>query len=211
MGTRRTTRRLLRSGARLEELKAATRAIGDTAAERLAWVLRFIGEEPGAWHPAVRLAQGDCLYALARPIPDNFYPENVPDPLPAGEVEALHRDVRAMLRDLLGSAPTRWHQVSIPTAGQTESLVRLTRAGEKPAAFTVSYGHATVRTAVFQAVKDLVLQAGDRLIACPVCGAPFIAVRKQMFCGPRCAQRVRNERRDAKRARKTERRRKGGR
>jgi hypothetical protein len=113
-----------------------------------------------------------------------------------------------MLRDLLGKNPTRAQLVEIPTEGQTEALIRLTPAGKKPAMFVTSRGQASARTAIFQAVKDLILRAGDRLIAClaPRCGAPFIAIRKQEYCSPRCAQRVRNEKRPDTRPRKTVRR-----
>src|SRR5437660_10023744 len=76
---------------RLAGLRAATRAIGKTASEQLAWVLRFIEEDPATWHPAVRHAHADCLFALARPALDNgepLHPEDVHDPFQAGEAAA---------------------------------------------------------------------------------------------------------------------------
>jgi hypothetical protein len=132
---------------------------------------------------------------------------DLPEALTPEEVEALHGELRATVRDLLSLNPKGAIRVTIPTDGLTESLVRYTAAGEKPAMFAVAYGHVVARTAIFQAVKTLILQAGDRLIACPVCGKPFIAVRKQVFCLPRCAQRARNEKRVDKRPRKTNRKR----
>jgi hypothetical protein len=193
--------------ARLADLKAARRAIGDTHASRLAWVVRFVAENPATWHPAVRVAHGDCLHMVA--LHGVVSEEKAPDPMAPDDVEALHHDLRAKLRDLLGKNPTRTQMVDIPTEGQTEVLIRLTHAGAKPAMFATSRGQVSLRTAVFQAVKDLILQAGERLIACPSCGTPFLYNRKQMFCKVTCAQKVRNDRRDAKRPRKTERRRKG--
>lgn len=191
--------------ARLADLKAATRAIGDTPASRLAWVVRFIADDPATWHPAVRVAHGDCLYAIGRHgFGQTLVGGNLPDPMPPDDVDALHRDLRATLRDLVGKNPERGGQmVMIPTEkGQTEGLIRLTRAGEKPAMFAASHGYPTARVAIFHAVKDLVLQAGERLLACPACGAPFLYNRKQTFCGVTCAQKIRNKRRDAKRPRK---------
>jgi hypothetical protein len=197
---------------RLDDLKAASRVIGDTAASRLAWVVRFIGEDPATWHPAVRVVHGDCLDAIALGgVPETVVDRALPDPPAPEEVEALHRDLRTTLRNLLSGNPTRAHRVAIPTEGRSEDLVRLTSAGKKPAMFAVTYGDVHRRTRVFQTVKDLILQAGHQLVACPPpCGKPFIAVRKQLFCTVQCAQRARNERRDSKRPRKTERRRRGG-
>src|SRR5437660_6540397 len=103
---------------RLAGLRAATRAIGKTASEQLAWVLRFIEEDPATWHPAVRHAHADCLFALARPALDNWeplHPEYFDDPFEPGDVEALQAELRAMLRDLLGTNPTGHHKVPIPT------------------------------------------------------------------------------------------------
>jgi hypothetical protein len=197
--------------ARLADLKTASRAIGDTYAARLAWVIRFIGENPETWHPAVAVAHGDCLHAIGLGgFPPSLVGDiDLPDPLTAEEVADLHRELCAMLRDLLGKNPDRGGQlVMIPTEGQTEGLIRLTLAGKKPAMYAVSRGQTTARTAIFQAIKDLILRAGDRLIAClaPGCGAPFIAIRKQEYCSPRCAQRVRNQKRPDSRPRTTVRR-----
>jgi hypothetical protein len=192
---------------RLEDLKLATRTIGDTTAARLAWVIRFIGEDPAAWHPAVATAHGDCLQALARGgIPDNLMGGvELPEVLTPGDVAGLHAELRATVRDLLSKNPLGANKVTIPTEGDSESLVRLTQAGKKPALFASGHGHTSARTAVFQGVKDLIVQAGDRLIACPACGKPFIALRKQEYCSTSCAQRARNERREANRPRKTDR------
>jgi hypothetical protein len=197
--------------ARLAELKAATRAIGSTPTSRLAWVVKFINDDPTQWHPAVRTAYGDCLYAVASSgsfgVLASADPDELPDTMPGEEVEAVHRDLRATLRDLVGKNPTRAQMVDIPTEGTTVGLIRLTAAGVKPAMFATSHGHKYARVAIFQAAKDLILQAGERLIACPICGAPFLYNRKQLFCGIRCAQKARNDRREEARPRKTERRR----
>jgi hypothetical protein len=196
-----------REVARLTELQLATQAIGDTHATRLAWLVRFIGEDPATWHPAVRGVHGDCLIALALPVLNNTVGgDALPGPLTADEIVALHGEIRATVRALLNTNPERASMASIPTAGLTESLVRLKKAGQKPALFTVTYGFDNPRTAIFQAVKTLILQAGERLIGCPDCGTPFIAAHKAQFCTSTCAQRARNKKREDKRPRKTTRR-----
>jgi hypothetical protein len=189
---------------RLAALKLAGRTIGETSAARLAWIVRFIGDDPATWHPAVGTAHGDCLLALGRGgIPDTLMGGiALPDPLRSKQVEALHGELRTTLRELLNNA-----RVSIPTPeGKSEGFIRCTAAGVKPAVFATIAAHASARTGILQAVKNLIFQAGARLIACPSCGAPFLAVRKQLFCSPRCAQRARNARREEKRRRKTTRR-----
>jgi uncharacterized C2H2 Zn-finger protein len=80
---------------------------------------------------------------------------------------------------------------------RSEGLVRLTAVGTKPALWASSYGQSNVRTALFQAVKVLILQAGHHLLRCPECGSAFVAVRKQQYCTTRCAQKVRNDKKAA--------------
>jgi hypothetical protein len=182
--------------ARLTELRLATQAIGDTHATRLAWLVRFIGENPATWHPAVRGVHGDCLLSLARPTLTNLAGGRaLPGALTADEIVALHGELRTTVRALLNTNPERFAHVSIPTEGLTERLERLTSAGKKPAVFGVSYGFDKPRTAIFQAVKTLILQTGARLIGCPECQTPFLATHKAKFCTPNCSQRARNKKR----------------
>jgi hypothetical protein len=192
--------------ARLADLKVARKAIGDTSAARLAWVVRFVGEDPGSWHSATRTAHGDCLVALGHGGIHAGLMGGIrlPPPLAPEEVTALHTELRTFLCALVsgGEAGERPTMVQIPTEGLTEFVVRATRPGVKPAVFTMTYGHTKARTAIFQAVKNLVLNAGAQLLACPVCGGPFVAVRKQRFCSTKCAQRVRNDRKAERRPRR---------
>jgi hypothetical protein len=160
-----------------------------------------VREDPGTWPSHTRAAHGDCLIALARPFPQ-FLKGGVelPEPLTSEQVDALHGELRTFLRTWVSDQPpgNARLMVAIPTQGLTEHLVRLTDVGVRPVQSTVIYGHEHVQTAIFQAVKNLILQAGDRLLACPVCRGPFVAVRKQRFCTPQCAQRERNERKAAR-------------
>jgi hypothetical protein len=42
---------------------------------------------------------------------------------------------------------------------------------------------------------NLLLSAGENLLACAECGKPFVRERRQEYCSERCSQRVRNRRR----------------
>src|SRR5262245_21586084 len=112
---------------RTSDLKQATAIIGSTSAARLAWAVRFIGEDPANWHPAVAVPHVDCLHSLARPILSNMVEmPHPPDAFTPDEVGVLHGELRALFRDLLGKNPTGPAMVMIPTEGRTEGLVRAT-------------------------------------------------------------------------------------
>ncbi len=174
---------------RLRDLKAGTKIIMDTNGGRLGWLLGFIAEDPEKWHSTELAVRGDCLHALGRGgFPDNLVGGiNLPEPMKATEVAALQKELRAMLRALLGET---LRIVPIPTQGLTVALILLSGVGEKPALFGVTYGHVTARTAVFQAVKDLILREGDRLLACPVCSNPFLAFGRRKHCSRECTNRA---------------------
>jgi hypothetical protein len=190
---------------RLADLHAATRTIGDTYAARLAWVVRFVREDPAA-HSAVRAADGDCLAALA----SHGFPESLrggvklPQPFAPEDVIELHAEMRTFLRAVVNGKVGE--VVVVPTEGLAMGLLRATNVAVKPAVWAESYGSTNVRTAVLQAVKTLILRGGERLVACKGCAGPLVSVRKQEYCSKECAQRIRNDRRADKRPRKTERR-----
>lgn len=176
---------------RLEDLKAATRTIGDTNADRLAWLVNFIAEDPKTWHSATRAERGDCLVALGTGgyLSSLVGEIELPSPLAPAVIGTLHREMREKVRSLVGG--DQW--VHFPTGDAY--LARFTDVGESPAQYLLSYGHTTPRAAIFHAAKDLILgSGGDRLLACPKCGTPFVRVRRQVFCSRECAQDVRNER-----------------
>ena len=100
-----------------------------------------------------------------------------------------------MLRELVAGSAAR--PVSIPTEGLEVALIRTTADGEKPAVFVFIHG-GPFRTMLFQKLAELVA-ASDRLIGCPLCGEPFLALRKMKFCGPKCAERWHDKQKIARR------------
>ena len=130
--------------------------------------------------------------ALARPIAPNLvFGIDLPDRLTREEVVALHEATGRVLRDAVAG-----RVASFLADGMTVAVVRRTRAGERPARYVPTYGHAEARTAVLFALHNLIHWAGRQLHACPACQAPFVAHRKQRYCSLGCNQRIRNKRKE---------------
>lgn len=183
-----------RYGKRAAAMVSASARIGTTASARLSWVVRFIAEQPESWSSRYALERGDCLLALggwARP--SNWRGGNeLPDSVSEADVGAVHAELKRVVTEAV-SAPIL-ADVSIASDGLNVSLVRLSEKSAKPAVWAVRYTHSSLRSAVLHAVKDLILQAGDRLIGCRYCGAPIRAVRKQKYCvDTQCSQKFHNE------------------
>lgn len=182
-------------GRRLTDLLGASAAIGNSNETRLTWATKFVNDDLKRWHSATTASYGDCLLALGGfALPQNFLGGiELPQPLAATDVAAIHGELSRILQD----AVTR--PVGEPTwfdgSGLQSGLVRMSARSVKPAVWGSMVRSTSVKVAVLQAVKDLILTAGDRLIACrwASCGKPFVAVRKQQFCDARCAQTFRND------------------
>ena len=177
---------------RLHDLLVATKTIGPTSESRLRWLVDF-ARKPLTGHSGTSAEAGDCLVALVRPIPPNLVGGiPLPDPLSQEEVAALHAELDTTLRALVNNPAGRI--TPFPSEGVTTGLVRATIAGRTPVLWASTASHATVRVAILQKLRDLVLQVGGRLLACPICHAAFLKHRKQAFCDPVCAQKARNAR-----------------
>jgi hypothetical protein len=183
---------------RFTELREASRALGYSVSERLTWVTKFVGEDQSLWNEATERAYANRLAALVCPIPENILGGiQLPPAITAIDLRVIQKTLRDILRSAVESPIGK--PIPIPTEGLTMSLVRVTDKGKKPARWAVTYGSSSPAIAVIRLVADLVLTAGDRLIACRHCGNPIVAVKKQLFCNPYEAQRYRNERRGSRR------------
>jgi hypothetical protein len=193
-------------GRRLAAMQQATERIGERDRERLAWVVQFAATEASDWDASTWLKHGDCLLVLAGgSVPANCLGGvRLPTPMPSGDVQVIHAELRAMLRDAV-SMPMG-SGLSIPAEGVDSGLVRASFVGHKPAVWASVYRSPSTRLMVLHAVKDLVLRAGDRLVKCRLCSTPIIAVRKQQFCTERCAQAFRNDKKAQRRAQQQRRR-----
>jgi hypothetical protein len=185
-------------GRRFLELFTASRVVGDTAGSRLAWVTKFIAENPDQWNDATIAAHANCLQALSgQAMPSNLLGGiKLPPPLAADDVRETHRLLLQTLKAAVGAEFLE--KVPINMEGLSVALVRVTQKGQKPAGWSLTYSSTTPSTAVMRAVLDLVMTAGDRLVACRLCGNPIYAVKKQQFCNAVEAQTFRNAKRPEK-------------
>src|SRR5262245_24081740 len=169
---------------RFAEIAAASRQVGNTAEDHLTWLIRFASDDPATWHPATRTAYGDGVLALTGfAVPSNCLGGiPLPSPLSAEDVGEVHRVLSRFLRDAVnGEALTPLVVPGYVKVG----LVRLTRAGEKPARWGTSYRYQSP-LGILHVLRDLILRHGDRLVACRQCETPFLAVKKQQFCTAQC-------------------------
>lgn len=158
-----------------DQISLATAQIDGFVGGRLGWVVQFAREDPASWLPGQAESHGFRLLALV-------YQER---PLSVRDVENLQRDVASLLRDVT-SAPAGT-VVSVPTDGLVFGLVRMTKPGEKRAIYGSTRG-GPYRTILLHKVAELIA-GSDRLTSCPVCGQPFLALRKRLFCSDKCTQR----------------------
>ena len=178
---------------RLEDVRTATRIIGDTAEARLRWVATFARDDLPQ-HPAALALAADCLVALAWPVPPWA---GVPAAFSRETVETLHAELRQTFRDLV----TRTEGSTVFPVVAPVQIKRLTPVGKKPA----QWGSSTTimpdnpRAAILLTVRDLVFQGGERLLACLKCKGAFVARKRQEYCKDTCAQQARNKRNAPKR------------
>lgn len=180
---------------RFGDLVDASRTVGHTPASQLAWVTKFIAEDPSRWNERTERSHANCLTVLATAIIPEFVHGGfrLPPTLDSEEVREIHQ----LLKNTLTAAvdASVGVPIVIPTEGLTMALVRASEKGKKPAIWGVTYG-GRADTAVVRSVVDLIRSpAGDRLIACKYCGNPIVSVKKQLFCNPFEAQKDRNSKR----------------
>jgi hypothetical protein len=179
---------------RLADMHAASSLVGYTGVERLAWVTRFAAESPSTWHSGDVQARGDCLLALCGyALPPNLLGGvELPAPVPRPTVLDTHQAVASFLREAVTVPAMK--TVSVPDDAHVAAhLLRTTAVGVKPAVWAVRYSATSIKAGVLNAITDLVLQHGDRLVACRYCSDPVLSVKKRAFCTERCAQKFRNE------------------
>jgi hypothetical protein len=151
---------------------------------RLGWLVHFAREGP-AKTPGALESQGEQLLACALgPLPPNLVSFG-PDPdaqrstFTPADVRRFHRELRNWFHALV-SYPGLVPGVAVPMKGYRMTLVRMTRPGVKPSIFAPSTG-GPLRTKLFHRAAQWII-ATDRLVACPECGRPVLALRRRLFC-----------------------------
>ena len=185
-------------------------------AQRLQWILEFIRRELDGIRVDTLKAMGDDLLHAAAPwVVDHFGgtaewwqgDDPCTEGMPVAQVHALQQEIREGIDAVLGE--------SVPL---TETMILVSRGQNPPRAWALpastSYllngrfdrrgrDHRIVcvakptdiRTAILIGVANLLIEFGDRLRTCEVCGAPFLRRYRQAYCTVRCSNKVRNRRR----------------
>jgi hypothetical protein len=185
-------------------------------AQRLQWILEFIRRDLDGIRVDNLKAMGDDLLHAAAPwVVDNFggtaewWQGGHPctEGMPVAQVHALQQEIREGIYAVLGE--------SVPL---TETMIRLSRGQKPPRAWALPASTSylihgrfdrvgryhrivcvaeptDIRTAILVGVANLLIEFGDRLRTCEVCGAPFLRRYRQAYCTTRCSVKVRNKRR----------------
>lgn len=171
----------------VDRVRIAGEQIDAEEGGRLGWVVKFARDDPKRWLPSDRESNGYRLLALGYPwlIPAVRGGIGLTSGLKPRDVMDLHAEIQKKLRELV-TVPSG-QKVAIPTDGLKTVLVRSAAPGKKPAQFGFSRGGPFV-TMLWQEIAQLIHNS-DRLIACPTCGEPFLALRKKLFCSPKCTQK----------------------
>jgi len=198
-----------------EELRRLQVAHAQLQAEpggRLGWLVRFAREDPAKWLPGDQEAHRYRLLACAVfstfERQDRLFGfmlravhkmEAKMGPFTPSATDSLGRSLSALtsagvlalhaeLKTFFSACVTGpgWQEIEIPTAGLRMAIVRCAKPGEKPATMARTLG-GTFRATLWHSIADW-LVATDRLLACPTCGEPFLALRKRLFCSPTCLQ-----------------------
>jgi hypothetical protein len=188
---------------RLSDLKAAFKSVGNTPIQRLSWITRFVSEDPTTWQSTTRAAHGNCILALTGYAFPPFLHGGVtlPTPLPPEDIDEVHRELSRALRQFV-NMPAGETVFFAPDGKPLESdvhlgIARFSDVHKKPAVWVGVTRFKSPRAALY-VLRELLLRAGERVIACRWCGAPVVAVRKQEFCNTKCAMKARNDRRPSK-------------
>lgn len=182
---------------RLADLKVAAQDVGATPASRLKWLVEFAQQDPATWQSSTRAAHGNSILALTGFYMPAFLHGGVtlPAPIPAEDIDEVHRELSQMLRAIVNGRAGE--TVFLPNEVVRTGIMRATERSKKPAIWASVHQYASP-LGVLHVLKDLILTAGERLVACKRCGTPFIAIKKQEFCTLDCSQAERNIRKKLK-------------
>ena len=161
-------------------IRRAGQQIAAEPGGQLAWLLRFVREDSTRWNPSDAEGHGHRLLSFIYQLPENLLRLGDQDisPVTPYSVEEIHAELNHFFRDLLTSPEGK---AMVPADGLEEGLHRASAVGAKPAIFGIGRGGPR-RTLLYQKLKALILEAGDKLIACHQCGAPILARGRRLFC-----------------------------
>ena len=181
--------------------KVVRARIGDTPVKRLAWLLRFMNTDLELLRKEEQTALGFDLQTLWLTVDA---PEQAP---PVGtwimdrtELSETQKWIKDGLTALFSEKPNRW----IFPAPQEMRLVRKSALDAKRSdialvpVWPMPSDFDGQRRNIKLAILYIVLAAKDSLRLCSECKSPFIPVRRQEYCSPKCSQKARDRKRRPK-------------
>lgn len=197
MGKKRTAPQPHRIAAEFpEEFRRAERRMrAMSEVERLRWVVAFAKQPLTPLAPATLSRLGNELRGLVGTSGGINGISYIIDfgPMPRATMEELQSRIKATLETLVreeGGA------VPVPMVPAVISRMRFQVQGEiesHRARFQVRHQAESETDAILVSVFELIRgKAGHQLHPCWSCGTPVVVNRRQVYCGPKCSQRVRD-------------------
>ena len=179
------------------EQEMAVRRMGRTSEDRLRWLVSdFATKDLDALRAEELTALGYDLRQLLSP------PWGVSrrhGPLPPDDVRRIQREVAKGLRILSRERRTNLDEGWELPSG-TDRVVPWFSGdeGKRNRAFTIR-SSGDEYTVIIRGIANLIVKAGSRLRECERCQTPFVAVKRQEYCGSACSQQARDQRKREKR------------
>jgi hypothetical protein len=174
-------------------------ALFASPAERLDWLFTFLREDGN------RLPEAEQIQATERLLTFNV-PNCIRPARPAPgdlrtDLQQLQTEINRGLHGIVAESSEPWEIPGPPSLWLSRRSVAH-KEGEKA---PVVAPHVTtfnlqwkwgqdLRASVLAGIAYFIQQHGHNVRGCLECGAPFLAVRRQVFCNPLCAQKSRDRR-----------------
>ncbi len=181
----------------LNRLWIASQRMGNSAYERLRWLVGFLGRDLSRLREGEWLDLEDDLKTFATgTLPQG--PQGSKDlvlaewnpmtPLTREEIHRLQNDLNSGLKSLLETG--RW---DLPKVAAPVFLKRIHTDSTGRTRIVKHYKTSLWDSIVLQAI-DIFEWGGNRIRACQECHQPFLAIKRQIYCSRQCSQRIRDRR-----------------
>ena len=175
------------TGARDEYFAMIRRRIGETAEDRLAWLLDAVERGMSSLRGTEHVNLGDdlrvCAFLALRAV--GGYRLRLDD-MRREELADYLKEIDAGIRGLVAPKPKPWSFAATPKVIPRERGFAIHYSGDE-------------RAGILGGIAHLIVEVGDRLRACRECGKPFVArARQARYCGEKCSYRRWNRERPKK-------------
>jgi len=165
--------------------------------ERLRWLLRFAAETLDTLSTDERITRWERLRTF---MVHHATSRRVVGPMPDALLRRLHQEIGRGLRAIVGEQGGCW-EIPVPLCFRVYRSSPRLQTGPKGAVtapeqtrFHVQWDFGeNEEGSILAGVIHMVQDVGTRLRGCVECGAPFLAVKRQIYCGKHCSQRSRDK------------------